>query len=273
MAGADERMRRPLQTANLTSAVLFRVIDAYSPTLLIDEFDTFGTKNPEMRGIINSGHSLDGAFVMRCAGDNHTPTKISTWAPKALCGIGKLPETIADRSIPLRLQRRLPKERVASIRREPETLWQDLRSRIVRFVDDHAPEIAAARALPIDSLGDRVNDAGEPLLAIAETIGGKWPKRARRAAITLHADQRDIASSGTDVLAAIRSVFDSEKTPEMHTATLLERLIDEEDGPWGTWKNGKPLNANQLPLMLDPYGVFPKQMRIGRANKKGYQLA
>src|SRR5262249_31313360 len=36
---------RPLPTANITSAALFRVVEDYGPTLLIDEADTFLNEN------------------------------------------------------------------------------------------------------------------------------------------------------------------------------------------------------------------------------------
>ena len=47
---------RPLATANITAAAVFRIVAAARPTLLIDEGETFLLKNEELRGILNSGH-------------------------------------------------------------------------------------------------------------------------------------------------------------------------------------------------------------------------
>jgi len=41
---------RPLMASNISPAALFRSIDAWSPTLLIDEADTFLPRNEELRG-------------------------------------------------------------------------------------------------------------------------------------------------------------------------------------------------------------------------------
>src|SRR5260221_610896 len=56
---------RPLFTSNITPAALFRVVEAVQPTLLIDEADSFAAENEELRGVINSGHTRSGAFVIR----------------------------------------------------------------------------------------------------------------------------------------------------------------------------------------------------------------
>jgi hypothetical protein len=48
-------VRRPLQTSNVTTAVVFRAIEAYQPTLLVDEADTFLRDHDELRGVLNTG--------------------------------------------------------------------------------------------------------------------------------------------------------------------------------------------------------------------------
>jgi len=60
-----------LFASNITPAALFRVVDKYTPCLLIDEADTFLTKNDELRGIINASHRKPSAFVLRTVGDEH----------------------------------------------------------------------------------------------------------------------------------------------------------------------------------------------------------
>jgi len=51
-------VHRPLPTANLTAAALFRIVEAHAPTLLIDEADTFMHDNEALRGVLNAGHDL-----------------------------------------------------------------------------------------------------------------------------------------------------------------------------------------------------------------------
>ena len=47
---------RPLAAANITSAALFRAVEKYKPTLILDEADTFLPEREELRGVLNSGH-------------------------------------------------------------------------------------------------------------------------------------------------------------------------------------------------------------------------
>lgn len=90
---------RTLHTSSITAAALFRAVEKWRPTLLIDEADSFLGDKEELRGVLNSGHSRSGAFVIRTVGKDFEPRRFSTWAPKAIAMIGKLPGTLADRSI------------------------------------------------------------------------------------------------------------------------------------------------------------------------------
>ena len=89
---------RRLPCSNISGSSLFRAVDAWAPTLLIDEADTFLRDNEELRGILNSGHTRELAFVIRTVGDDHEPRKFSTWGAKAIALIGGLKDTLADRS-------------------------------------------------------------------------------------------------------------------------------------------------------------------------------
>ena len=79
---------RPLPAANISSAAVFRAIEAWKPTLLIDEADTFlNTKsNEEITGILNSGHNRSLAYVIRTqeVDGDHVPVRFSTFCPKAV---------------------------------------------------------------------------------------------------------------------------------------------------------------------------------------------
>jgi len=97
---------RPLSTSNVTASVIFRVIEKYHPSLLIDEADSFMRENEELRGIVNSGHRRDSAMVLRNVGDDHEPRSFSTWAPMVIAAIGTLADTIEDRSIVVLMRRK-----------------------------------------------------------------------------------------------------------------------------------------------------------------------
>src|SRR5262249_32950756 len=110
--------------------------------------------------------------------------KFSCWCPKAISRIGRLPETLADRCIVIRMQRKTSRECCERLRKlEPSTLKEGCE----RFVGERAEEIAAAAPEIPPSLNDRAADIWEPLLIIADLAGGEWPGLARQAAIHLSA--------------------------------------------------------------------------------------
>ena len=97
---------KPLSTSNVTSAALFRTVEKYQPTLLIDEGDTFIRRSDELRGILNSGHRKAVAYVIRTVGDDYEPRQFSTWCPKAIALIDRLPDTVEDRSVVIPMTRK-----------------------------------------------------------------------------------------------------------------------------------------------------------------------
>ena len=69
---------RPLPANNITAATIFRTIEKYFPTLLLDEADTYLRDNEEMRGVLNSGHRRDLAYVLRLVEINGDMSRASS---------------------------------------------------------------------------------------------------------------------------------------------------------------------------------------------------
>ncbi len=134
---------KPLPTGSISTAALFRVIEAHDPCLLVDEIDTFLTDNPELVGVLNNGYSRGGAYVLRCVGDDHDVKRFRVWGPKALCGIGELPDTLASRCITIQMRRKRPGESVERLRADRQGWAEALRSRCARWAADHTTRRAA----------------------------------------------------------------------------------------------------------------------------------
>ena len=117
---------KPLSAANVTPATIFRAIDHWHPTLLIDETDTFMSDKSELRGVLNSGHTRSQAYVIRCVGDDLIPKQFSTWSPKAFAHIGRMHPTLEDRSIGIGLKRKLKTEKADRIPKNADA-YSDLR--------------------------------------------------------------------------------------------------------------------------------------------------
>ncbi len=168
---------KPIVAEGVTAAVVFRLTEDRQPTWLIDEIDQWLDPKGELVGIFNSGHAKGGQ-ALRCVGDEHRVQEFSVYAPLALCGIGKIKsDTLADRSIPITIRRRLKTEPVERFRLDQaKKEFEPLRRQIQRWVDDTTfgdPEI------PAEVDHDRMVDNWWSLLAIADAAGGDWPERAR----------------------------------------------------------------------------------------------
>ena len=258
---------RPLPSSNISPAAIFRCIEQYHPTLLIDEADTFlrtrqGDTNEELRGLINSGHTRATAFVIRVQGDKHEVRNFSTFAPMAVAMIGELPDTVADRSIPVELKRKTKAEEVDRLGDEEAAELAELKRKIVRWVKDKADQLGTTAEAP-DSLDDRAADNWRPLLSIADAAGGNWLERAREAAIALSRGRDEVEQSrGIQALADLRDLFKSEE--QLRSSKVVEKFASMEERDGSTYGRArKPITPRQLAVLLKPFGVKPAAYRDG----------
>ena len=264
---------RALPAANITAPALFRSIEAWAPTLLIDEADMFLKDSPELNGIINSGHTRPTAFVIRTVGEDFEPRRFSTWGAKAIASIGGQSTTLHDRSIIIELRRKLPGESAEKLRHADRRDFERMTQRIVRFSSDNQARFGAHHPSIPDVLNDRAADNWEFLLAIADVAGGRWPELARRAAIALSGAADDVKSVGQELLEDIREIFDHKRVDRISTGQLLEALCEDDEKSWAAYNRGKPMTAKQLAKRLHEFKIISRTVRIGHATPKGYLLS
>lgn len=264
-------VHRPLTASNISSAALFRSMDAWRPTLLVDEADSFMRENEELRGLLNCGHTRDSAYIVRVVGEDHTPKKFNVWGAKALAGIGHLADTLMDRSITLELRRKLPHEQVDRLRYAEPGLFDDLAAKLARFAEDYSEAVRTARPDLPANLNDRAQDNWEPLLAIADVAGGRWPEWGRAAALKLSGSNSPTESVGTELLSDIKEVFDNRRTDRISTVDMISALCADDEAPWSTYNRGKPISPRQIAKRLHEYGIRSKTIRIGYETPKGFE--
>ncbi|MEN9659432.1 MAG: hypothetical protein RL571_2897 [Pseudomonadota bacterium] len=265
---------KPLPVASVSAAAMFRAIDKWTPTLFIDEVDTFMRDNPELVGVINSGHTRRNAFVLRTVGDDFEPKAFSTWCPKALSGISakSLTDSLVSRSIIFNLRRKLKTETVAPLRRDSERYFIDTRSKLMRLAQDIGDTFAVTVPEPF-GLDNRAADNWEGLVAIADIAGGVWPLWSRHAAHYIAGAVDTTPSINQELLTDIQAAFEHRKTDKLHTAQLLAELCNDDESSWKTYNRGRELSAKQLCNRLKEFGIKPKQLWIsGEGNKRGYEL-
>ncbi|WP_159876855.1 DUF3631 domain-containing protein [Aquitalea denitrificans] len=266
---------RPLSASNITPAALFRAVEAWKPTLMIDEADTFAKDNEELRGVLNAGHTRDTATVVRVVeiGGELQPRAFSVWGAKALAGIGNMPETIMSRAVVLNMRRKTAGERADNLRHADAQAFHLVKRQLARWADDMGETFAASRP-DVGSLNNRTADNWEPLLALADLAGGEWPKLARQAAGKLTGGEEEAPSMNEELLRDIRTAFDQRKATKLWTSDLIDALCQDEEAPWSTYnfRQGKPITARQLSKRLGEFGIKPKDIKEHFEVRKGYRL-
>jgi Protein of unknown function (DUF3631) len=267
----------PWLTGRVTPAVLIRKVDAKQPTLLLDESDAAFAGNKEyaeaLRGVLNTGHRRNGkASCCNGQGADISYRDFSTFGAKVIAGIGNLPDTVADRAIPIRLKRAAPGEVVEKFRlREVKPETTKLKKQIESWCTVIAPKLHNARPELPQELTDRQQDAVEPLLAIADAAGAEWPQAARRAILELCIEaQASDDSAGTQLLKDIRQIFEDADSDRLSSSELAASLARIETSPWAEWSHARPLTASKLARLLKPFEIGPQVIRIGDATPRGY---
>lgn len=262
---------RPLIASNITPAAIFRSIEKWSPTLIIDEADTFMKDNEELRGVINSGHRRELAYVIRCVGDKHEPVRFCTWCPKVIAGIGHLADTIEDRSIVIQLRRKLPHEKREPLTDEAKAKLSILARKCIRFALDTTQLLSASQIEAPLELNDRAADNWKPLFTLAKLAGKGWVTHAQIAAIHLSGSKKEIVSLSVELLQDIKTILDETKLNRISTTELLNKLCEDSEAPWATYNRGKPMAARQLANRLKEFNVISGTIRLSAIEtKKGY---
>lgn len=267
-----EMSARPLYASNITPAALFRAVEKWKPTLLIDETDAFLNEKEELRGIINAGHYRSTAYVIRVVGEALEPKQFSTWGAKALIGIGKIAHTLTDRSIVIELRRKLETERVEKLRHAEPDLLENIQRKLTRWADDEMAHYKALRPAPIEAIHDRAADNWEPLMTVALIAGGEWPDRCHHAALTLSGAAQEAPSINAELLGDIQAAFERKHKDKLFTIDLLNALFEDTEAPWATWNRGHQMTARQLSTKLSSFGITSGSVRDGMATGKGYTL-
>jgi len=196
-------VRRPWRPAILTGPVLFRGIEQYEPTLLLDEAEVVrgrGDAADNVRAVLHVGYRR-GAVIERCVGEDFELRAFRTFGFKVFACIGDLPGTLLSRCIVIPMRRRGPDEPVGRFAaRELEARRVELQRRCRRWAADHLEALRIARPELPDCLSDRKTEIWEPMLEVGLVEGGGWYNRLREAAEGLHAAHQHGDDVGVQLL-------------------------------------------------------------------------
>jgi putative DNA primase/helicase len=278
---------RPLSTANITAAALFRTVERAHPTVLVDEADTFLKDSEDIRGLANAGHCRNSSKVQRVVDlpDGQDVCEFDVWCAMAIAAIGKLHATIEDRSIRVPMRRRRPDEKVERLRLDRLDEFQHLAQKCRRWALDNLVRLSRLDPPVPEALHDRAADNWRTLLAIADCAGGEWPKRARDAALAL-ASIEDSESTRELLLRDLKALFNPvpedltadppiigrEGRDVLFTAEILDALAQMVERPWPEFgKARKPITAHQVAALLHPLAVLSNTVHRGKRGTEGHQ--
>jgi Protein of unknown function (DUF3631) len=272
----------PLRTVGISPAALFRTIESKKPTLLLDEAEALSARDERanaLREILNAGYRK-GQKVIRCegAGKTYKTREFETFCPKVLVLIGNLPDTLADRCIPIPMKRRtneqLERFRYSQVKAEStplrtraEELSKNSRLAIRGWYDTN----------DIGCLTDRDAELWLPLFAVCAVLAPERVSELERVAARLSGTKSagELADFGVKLLGDVQEIFSTTGLGRLSTNNLLKELNDIQESPWAGWSMVSGLNARSLSTLLGPFGIGPRNLRLGDAQKvvKGYYRA
>lgn len=275
---------RALPASNISPAAIYRIIEDYQPTLLIDEADTFiNNKDSDIGGIINSGHKRRFAFTMRCVGKDHTPKRFSTWSPMAIAMIKQPQDTLVDRSIVISLDRKLTDVKIKKLRYNQEDMMKPLRRQLMRLALDKKELLRnldlqeTAEKYFASHKSDRANDQWTPLIACAHLDSKECATALAKAHVLLGSYEMADKNSEIELLEDIKEYLDDRpmehKIPSQRLCDYLNIVL--EDRPWSTFNYGKPLSQYNLSVLLKTFNIkSPRLLNLGGDKRaRGYERA
>jgi hypothetical protein len=255
--------------ANITPAALFRVIEQFKPTLLLDEVDRYLAQDETLNGIMNAGHTRRTATVTRCekVNDQQVLTKFNVFGGKCLAGIGKQLDTMMDRSIIIRMEKRLDGEVITKL---PLTFFEsqyEVRCKIARFAEDNFLK-AKTQTPVIPNLGnDRAQDNWTPLFIIADLIGGDWPERCLASYKCIETISQETAREqepiAVRILRELAPGLETRKGQWLAASELRDILVRDPEAEFFEFHLGKPISAKSIKKHLTEAGVEHKRDKNG----------
>ena len=251
-------MQTLLKDCSLAS--LERNLSAPSQTILLDDsHHVFGpSERQQLVAMLNSGVRRDSWYILG-------ETSYTLFGPKAFAGNTPLPRSLAARCIPIVLKRKRPSDVLdrfdfLSAVEEADAIIEQLQL----LAKDHQwileKMIERPPKLP-PVLTAHEQDCAEPLLYIADAIGGPWPERASNAIIAC--SRLNDCSPSVQILADIRTSFLMNNNPEhLLTRDLLHMLRIMEHRPWAAWTTNSSA-ACKLGHLLKPFGISSSKRTKG----------
>jgi hypothetical protein len=245
---------------------------------MIDEAELLRSRDERagvLLEILNAGYRK-GQTIRRCDSGTYELREFSVYCPKVVVLIGDPEDTLADRSIAIRMRRKIQGE---TIERFILAKAQRETAQLKKACEDWAlanqnQVVADFETIDVPFLADRAAELWMPLFTVCMIAAPHRLADLEKAArlIAGHKGDDESGDLGIRLLSDIREIF-AETWPEgMPSFELLNKLNSMEEAPWRECHKGKPLNARALAKLLQPFGVHSGDLRFGPSVLKGYLL-
>lgn len=255
---------RPLFCGGGSSApAIFRLIDSFGGTLVIDEFDH--DKRTELTAmltkILNQGFQRDRP-LLRCVGDKFTPTPFNVFGPKLfVLRHGFHDDATESRTISIRMRHRTRKDIPINLpRAEFDREALNLRNRLLMYRFQNVGKVRINEKWNVEGLEDRYNQIASPLFAVAES------ERVRRQiGDALRTQQADLAADRSqglagEVFAAVVALSDSEGVIRPGSvADYVNRRRAKDDGVDVGWLGYRRIDARKVANILSKVLELPRE--------------
>jgi putative DNA primase/helicase len=261
-------VRRELSTVSVTAAALYRSIEKWNPTFVIDEADKAFVKNLELEQVVNSGWTR-GSGIVRCHPDTHEPILFPTFCPKAIASKGKqAPDTILSRAIFIAIKRRTRAEAIGHFTHMDDAGFQRLRSQLIKWAADNGQILGSRVPEPPEGFINRIASNWQMMLAIADSAGAG--QRAREAARMI-AGITDLTSEGVALLEDIKAHFARSTLDYVGSKALIADLVADTERPWAEWSHGRSISEKGVAKILHEFGIKPGRVGPRDLRLRGYK--
>jgi hypothetical protein len=213
----------PWLTCGCTPAVLLLKLEQQERcTVLLDDCDSVLARSRSVvtLGLLNRGFSRGGVYNISEAAPGGTMVgAVDAFCPKAFAGMHPLPPSIDGLCVPINIE---PKELGAPVERfnleEARQTGEPLRESLHQWTVENAGRLAATTLYREDQLpqelSPRQQDCAEPLLQLADIIGGGWPLRLSRALVNVYTvNDKEEEDFVRELLLDLRDAFASRGDP------------------------------------------------------------
>lgn len=269
---------RPLSSADMSVAILKRVLNERKPTLCLDEVDKYlkpgkqGDYGERMRTIINAAHDIELRYCWMCDTENNNQAiALDCWTPIALVGIGNLPEDTLDRCISVYLAEAKNAQLVHWGLRDKKA-FAVVQSQFQRWAQDNAAAVDAAlyqNFLPSGTTDFRGMDNYRPLLAIAYVAGMLQPgtpwAQALETVFLRNAGERNEDEARPSQLAVAwiaKWAQQNHYSGYWPSQEICDAMNADQDEIWISWgRKGNGISPAGLKGLLKPYKIASKDAR------------